>query len=258
MRLWNLHAIRVSLYGVNQDEYSETTTKRGAFERVTRNLISLLTARQQRDEPVKVGLNHIILPGRAHRLDALADYIARLNEASPSRPLDFLTVREDYSGRPDGLLAPAERAELRLHLRGFEQRMSELAPATHIDYGYALEAERMGVASRMLRIAWDEMRPLAHPQVAVQVDLLGDVYLYRESGFPGLPGADRYIAGRVGPNHGLGEVVAGSSRRASGWRHDLATSSSSTGSTRWQPHGSAKWSATSRTVGPTREDSCGE
>lgn len=205
--LWDLHAIRVSLYGVNQDEYSETTTKRGAFERVTRNLISLLTARQQRDEPVKVGLNHIILPGRAHRLDALADYIARLNEASPSRPLDFLTVREDYSGRPDGLLAPAERAELRLHLRGFEQRMSELAPATHIDYGYALEAERMGVASRLLRIAWDEMRPLAHPQVAVQVDLLGDVYLYRESGFPGLPGADRYIAGRVGPNHGLGEVV---------------------------------------------------
>jgi dTDP-4-amino-4,6-dideoxy-D-glucose ammonia-lyase len=51
------------------------------------------------------------------------------------------------------------------------------------------------------------MRPTVHPQLAVQVDLLGDVYLYREAGFPGLAGADRYIAGRVRPGLGLGEVV---------------------------------------------------
>ena len=43
--------------------------------------------------------------------------------------------------------------------------------------------------------------------MAVQIDLLGDVYLYREAGFPGLPGADRYIAGRLGPGTGLIDVI---------------------------------------------------
>jgi dTDP-4-amino-4,6-dideoxy-D-glucose ammonia-lyase len=51
------------------------------------------------------------------------------------------------------------------------------------------------------------MRPTAHPQVAVQVDLLGDVYLYREAGFPDLDGAHRYIAGRVTSDHSLHDVL---------------------------------------------------
>ncbi|MEU0383217.1 dTDP-4-amino-4,6-dideoxy-D-glucose ammonia-lyase [Streptomyces chartreusis] len=205
--LWDLHAMRVSLYGLDESEYTRTTTRAGAFERVTANLLRFQRLRRERREPVLLGLNYIVLPGRSHRLRDLAAYVARLNEAAPERPVDFLTLREDYSGRPDGLLPSDERARLRDHLAEFEERIRVSAPTLRVDHGYALHAERMGADGRLVRVPHGDMRPTAHPQLAVQVDLLGDVYLYREAGFPGLAGADRYIAGRVRPGVGLGEVV---------------------------------------------------
>ncbi|MEU5959346.1 dTDP-4-amino-4,6-dideoxy-D-glucose ammonia-lyase [Streptomyces sp. NPDC047525] len=205
--LWSLHAIRTSLYGLNDAEYEATTTKPRAFGRVSANLAAFMEQRAQRSAPLRLGLNYIILPGRADRLMDLVDFVADLNENSPDRPLDFVTVREDYSGREDGLLAPAERAQLRDALRDFTAYARERTPTLHIDLGYALDSLRSGVDTKLLRISPQTMRGGAHAQVAVQVDLLGDVYLYRESGFPDLAGAHRYIAGRVTPTRSLHEVV---------------------------------------------------
>ncbi|MER8062661.1 MULTISPECIES: dTDP-4-amino-4,6-dideoxy-D-glucose ammonia-lyase [unclassified Streptomyces] len=205
--LWSLHAIRTSLYGLNDEEYEATTTKQRAFGRVRENLGSYLAKRAERDAPTRLGLNYIILPGRADRLMDLVDFVAGLDEHSPGRPLDFVTVREDYSGRDDGRLAADERARLRDALRDFTAYARERTPSLHIDLGYALESLRSGVDARLPRITPAAMRGPAHPQIAVQVDLLGDVYLYRESGFPGLAGADRYIAGRVTPTRSLHDVV---------------------------------------------------
>ncbi|WP_434739531.1 dTDP-4-amino-4,6-dideoxy-D-glucose ammonia-lyase [Micromonospora sp. SH-82] len=211
--LWDLGAVRTSLYGLNNDEYQATTGKRGAFERVRKNLQDFLRMRAERAAPVRLGLNHIILPGRANRLIDLVDFIAELNESSPDRPLDFVTVREDYSGRDDGRLSEDERTELREGLARFVDYAAERTPGMQTDLGYALESLRRGVDAQLLRIRPETMRPTAHPQVAVQIDLLGDVYLYREAGFPGLAGATRYIAGRVTPDRSLHSVV-----------HDFVTS----------------------------------
>ena len=46
-------------------------------------------------------------------------------------------------------------------------------------------------------ISWKEMVPHSFPQVAVAVDVKGDVYVYHESGFLDRPGAERYIIGNV-------------------------------------------------------------
>ena len=46
-----------------------------------------------------------------------------------------------------------------------------------------------------------------YPQISVVVDLLGDVYLYREAAFIGRVGADRYIIGRLTPEVGLAELL---------------------------------------------------
>lgn len=205
--LWSLGAIRTSLYGLNDDEYEATTSKRKAFGRVRSNLRGFLRARAERGSPIRLGFNHIILPGRAGRLTELVDFIVELNESSPDRPLDFVTVREDYSGRADGRLSDHERAELQAGLVAFVDYAAERTPGLRIDLGYALESLHRGVDAELLRIRPDTMRPTAHPQVAVQIDLLGDVYLYREAGFPDLDGADRYIAGRVTPSTSLEEVV---------------------------------------------------
>ncbi|MFE4207710.1 dTDP-4-amino-4,6-dideoxy-D-glucose ammonia-lyase [Streptomyces goshikiensis] len=205
--VWDLHAVRTSLYGLNDEEYEETTGKRASFGRVRANLQRFQQLRTERESPVRVGLSYIVLPGRVHRLLDLVGFIAELNEAAPDRPVDFLNVREDYSGRGDGRLSEAERTELHEGLLAFEEQVSRRTPTLNVDYGYALHSLRTGADAELLRIRPGTMRPSVHPQVAVQVDLLGDVYLYREAGFPDLDGADRYIAGRVGPGTSLAEVV---------------------------------------------------
>ncbi|MDX3225468.1 dTDP-4-amino-4,6-dideoxy-D-glucose ammonia-lyase [Streptomyces sp. ME19-01-6] len=205
--LWDLGAIRTSLYGLTDEEYEATTGKRNAFRRVDANLRRFQRMRAEREAPVRLGLNHIVLPGRAERLLDVVDFIAELNAVAPERPVDFLNLREDYSGRPDGALSVQERAELRRILLEFEEKVRRVTPTLAVDYGYALHALKSGADAQLVRIRPETMRPAAHPQAAVQVDVLGDVYLYREAGFPGLPGADRYIAGRVGPGSSLSGVV---------------------------------------------------
>ncbi|MEV6800360.1 dTDP-4-amino-4,6-dideoxy-D-glucose ammonia-lyase [Micromonospora rifamycinica] len=205
--LWDLHAIRTSLYGLNDEEYRATTGKQGGFTRVRANLVRFQQLRAERGEPVRLGLSYIVLPGRAGRLSALVDFIAELNEAAPERPLDYVNLREDYSGRPDGKLSPDERAELQTELNRFRERTAERMPTLHVDYGYALHSLMTGSDVQLVRIRPETMRPTAHPQVSVQVDLLGDVYLYREAAFPGLPGADRYRIGTVSPGTTLAQVV---------------------------------------------------
>ncbi|MCF3122735.1 dTDP-4-amino-4,6-dideoxy-D-glucose ammonia-lyase [Streptomyces arenae] len=205
--LWGLGAVRTSLYGVSDEEYEATTGKRRAFGRVRANLLRFQRLRAEREAPVRLGLNHIILPGRARRLLDVLDFVAELDAAAPDRPVDFLNLREDYSARPDGALSAAERTELQEILLAFEEKARRLTPALRVDYGYALHALKSGTEAELVRIRPETMRPRVHPQIAVQVDVLGDVYLYREAGFPGLEGADRYVAGRVGPDRSLREVV---------------------------------------------------
>lgn len=203
--LWDLHAVRTSLYGLDDAEYQETTGRAGAFSRVKANLLRFQELRSERSHRVKLGFSYLVLPGRTRRLLDLAAFIADLNDAGT--PVDYLDLREDYSGRSDGRLTHAERRELQEVLQEFEAMTAARTPQLEVDYGYALQSLKLGVEAQLLRIRPEEMRPTAHIQAGVQVDVLGNVYLYRESGFPGLRGAERYIAGQIRPGHGLGKVI---------------------------------------------------
>lgn len=78
-----------------------------------------------------------------------------------------------------------------------------------MDLGYALHPLSQGGAATPLEMVEERaMRPTGYPQISVVVDLLGDVYLYREAGFLERPGATRYVIGRVTPEHSLERVVA--------------------------------------------------
>lgn len=206
--LWDLGAIRISLYGLDEQEYAETTRRTGAFSRVQANVARFLQLREDRGAPVRVGMNYVVLPGRVKRLPRLIDHIARINEAAPNRPIDYLTLREDYSGRGSGRLPESEREELLNALCVLEDRANELTPALHIDYGYALQTIRRGGSRTLPYSSPQLMRGRGYPQASVVVDLRGDVYLYREAAFPGLPGALRYVIGRVSPALGLKEIVS--------------------------------------------------
>ncbi len=206
--LWNLLAIRISLYGLDEDEYRMTTRRTGGFDRVRANMARFLEMRRERGSDVRVGTNYVVLPGRAYRLPLLIDHIARINDAAPDRPIDYLTLREDYSGRDGGRLPDEERDHIRAALGALEERAAQLTPTLDIDYGYALQGIRRGGSATLPYSSPELMRGRGYPQASVVVDLRGDVYLYREAAFPGLPHATRYVIGRVAPGRGLEKIVS--------------------------------------------------
>ncbi|MEZ5411782.1 MAG: Gfo/Idh/MocA family oxidoreductase [Acidimicrobiales bacterium] len=207
--LWHLRSLRISLYGVDQVTSSEVTGRSSSFPRVRANAVELLRGRDRTGSDLQIGFNFVVLPGQVSQVLRLVELIGEMNRESGGRPVDFLTLREDFSVGPDQGLGPADREQLRDLFDLVEARCAEpdLAGLT-IDYGYSLDALRRGVVGEQLRmVSADSMRPHAHPQVSVVIDLLGDVYAYREAGFLDRPGADRYRLGRIDDDHSLSDVI---------------------------------------------------
>lgn len=208
--LWQLHTLRISLYGVDAESTTRVTRHPKAFDLVVRNAVALLRLRNDRRSPLRLGFNFVVLPGRTADVLALAEMIAQINRAAAGdRQIDFLTLREDYSVQPSEGLRPAERARLVEIFGALEHRRTrDDLKQLQIDYGYALQALSEGAPGQPLAMAGDtDVRPAGYPQISVVVDLLGDVYLYREAGFLDRPGARRYSIGQVTPSRSLDQVV---------------------------------------------------
>jgi dTDP-4-amino-4,6-dideoxy-D-glucose ammonia-lyase len=186
----DLEAVRFSLYGSTAEKAFAVTKNRQSFDHVIKNIIGYINT----SPGVKVGINWIILPGHAADVSEVIDVIEHINQTA-SRPVDFVTLREDFS-QNIRVLSKQERHQLTVifnKVRNFQQRWP-----THFDFGYALEAQRLGRNLGGLKmIDWDEMLPESFPQVSVAVDVKGDVYVYHESGFLDRPGANRYIIGNI-------------------------------------------------------------
>jgi dTDP-4-amino-4,6-dideoxy-D-glucose ammonia-lyase len=185
-----LEAVRFSLYGSTADKAFAVTKNKHSFEHVINNIIGYINA----SPGVKVGLNWIILPGHARDVSELLGIIEHINRTA-SRPVDFVTLREDFS-QNIRVLSDQERHQLSIifnEVKGFKQRWP-----THFDFGYALEPLLWGKNQGHLKmIDWDQMVPESFPQVSVAVDVKGNVFVYHETGFLDRPGADRYIIGNI-------------------------------------------------------------
>lgn len=206
--LWELDVFRISCYGVDEQSYLEVTKRPGAFQLVKSNLIEFLKERNRRGSPLKVGLNFIVLINSTGQILRLLDAIRDINEAVGGPGVDFLTLREDFSVPETEGLTAAERVALVEIFQEFKERQRRQCPSLKVDFGYALYPLSEGVVWRPLAmVTHDGMLPKAYPQVSVAVDLLGDVYLYRDAAFLERPGADRYIIGRVSRTHSLEAVV---------------------------------------------------
>jgi dTDP-4-amino-4,6-dideoxy-D-glucose ammonia-lyase len=208
--LWRLHTLRISMYGVDRESTARVTRHPKSFDLVVRNAKEALRLRNLMGSPLRLGFNFVVLRGQAADVLRLADLIGEINrEAGGDRQIDFLTLREDYSVPPTEGLSPTERTRL-IEIFGELERRRERDDLRQlqIDYGYALQALSDGAPGQPLEMVSDaEMRPSGYPQISVVVDLLGDVYLYREAGFLDRPGARRYSIGRITPSSSLDEVV---------------------------------------------------
>jgi dTDP-4-amino-4,6-dideoxy-D-glucose ammonia-lyase len=207
--IWDLDTLRISLYGVDTASTTEVTCHPKAHGQVVQNAVAFLQARNARESSLKFGFNFVVLPGHVEEVLTLVELIASINRAAGGRQVDFLTLREDYSVPPDRGLTRGERERL---AEIFEQLRSRVQQPDlcelKIDLGYALHSlSEGGWPTPLDMVEHRAMRPTGYPQVSVVVDLLGDVYLYREAGFLDRPGARRYVIGRVGPDRSLHEVV---------------------------------------------------
>jgi dTDP-4-amino-4,6-dideoxy-D-glucose ammonia-lyase len=186
----DLEAVRFSLYGTTAEKAYAVTRNRQSFDHVIKNIIGYINTAPG----VKVGINWIVLPGHASDVLELLKIVEHINRTAV-RPIDFVTLREDFS-QNIRVISSQERQQLMSIFNEISEFQRQWP--THWDFGYALEAQRRGLDLGGLRmITWDQMIPESFPQVAVAVDVKGDVYVYHESGFLDRPGANRYIIGNI-------------------------------------------------------------
>lgn len=188
----DLHAVRFSLYGVDKESAFRVTRHEQSFENIVENIINYIN----NASTTKVGVNWIVLPGQANDLQKLINVVDYINSKAV-RPVDFVTLREDFSQNVR-IVSEEEREHLIKIFKQIKDFKEHKWPTTHWDFGYALEPLTHGKSTGALTmINWNEMVPESFPQVAVAVDVKGDVYVYHESGFLDRPGADRYIIGNI-------------------------------------------------------------
>jgi dTDP-4-amino-4,6-dideoxy-D-glucose ammonia-lyase len=197
----DLYAVRFSLYGVDADSAFKVTRHSESFDCIIQNIIDYINSTTD----VRVGVNWIILPGSSKDVLRLIDIIDHINRHT-IRPIDFVTLREDFSQNVR-IVSDEERAQLVDIFDKIKDFKQNKWPTTHWDFGYSLESLTHGKNSGALKmISWKEMVPHSFPQVAVAVDVKGDVYVYHESGFLDRPGAERYIIGNIN-NSSIEQVV---------------------------------------------------
>jgi dTDP-4-amino-4,6-dideoxy-D-glucose ammonia-lyase len=201
--LLDLEVMRISLYGTDAASYAAVTKNANAFDQVMSNIRHFLAQRSE----VKLGVNWIVLPGRANQVLDLVELIKSINSESGNK-IQFVTLREDFS-QSTSYVGDQERVELIAVFETIEQQRTscpELA-GVHFDYGYQLEPVRHGEPKGPLLMAdWKQMDPYGFPQIATAVDSLGNLYVYHESGFLDRPGSNRYIIGSV-LNHTVEQIV---------------------------------------------------
>lgn len=208
--LWDLETIRISLYGADDVASERTTSRAGVASRVIANAKELVRLRREQRRSTRLAFNYVVQRGQVTHLSAIGRAVANIiEEVGDPRAIAFLSLREDYAARGGTAICGEERAQLRdelFALRDFfaGHGMEEL----HLDFGYAMEGLMEGIEkSPVHRVTHEQMLGRGYPQISVVVDLLGDVYLFREAAFPGRAGAAKYVIGRLGRDGNFEEIL---------------------------------------------------
>jgi len=192
--LLDLDTIRVSLYGADDAMAERTTSGKGVASRVIANAKEFLRLKKERGGATRLAFNYVVQSGQVEHLREIGRVVA---EISDEGAIAFLSLRENYAAGGAVSICSAERERLRDELLALGKFLGDRG--VEIDFGYAMEGLLKGrEAGPLHRVGYEEMSGRGYPQISVVVDLLGDVYLYREAAFLGRAGAKRYVIGRLG------------------------------------------------------------
>jgi dTDP-4-amino-4,6-dideoxy-D-glucose ammonia-lyase len=205
--LWCLDTLRISMHGADEEK---TRPRAGAASRVMANARNLVRAKSERGERLRIGFHYLVESGQIAHLRKIAEAVVSVADQSPDRRgVNFLTLQENYAlcGRP--AISGDERERLRDELMELQSFfLGEGMKEFEVDLGCGMRGLVEGVETAPLhRVKHSDMLGRGYPQISVVIDLLGDVYLYRQAAFIGRAGADRYIVGRLTSAQGLAELL---------------------------------------------------
>lgn len=211
--IFSLDSLRISFYGVDDEETFSVTRKKKSFDIVVGNIVNYLKLKLEKKSQTSFGLNFVILKNKSSDLKKLFSLIVEINKrvGNGKNNFDFITLREDFrifGSRMD----KEEKNELIKNIFDIEERINSdpLLKGIHIDYGFALEALKNGHQPDSFEdnfASFEDIKILAMPQARLVVDLYGDVFLYGEAGFLDRPGAKRYIMGNLFSKKNIQEII---------------------------------------------------
>jgi len=212
--LGQLNSIRVSIYGMNEKQYFETTKKPNAFKIVTQNIINLIKYKEEKNLNFDIGMNYVILENSSEDLIKILEYIKYINNevGNKKNNIQFLTLREDFRCTQSLRMNDNERSKLKKIFDKFDRMLEKekLLKNLFVDFGYSLEPIKNGYADDKFESIFATKKMLlaeGTPNISVAVDLYGDVYGYREAAFLDRPGSKRYILGRIDKENSFEEII---------------------------------------------------
>ena len=221
--IFELDALRISLYGVDEDSYQFITRVGKSYQIVKKNTIAFLKSRNEINKDLKFGFNFIIIPENVDQINGIIYLIKEINDnVDNGEGVDFLTLRDDYQSvtgkeqkfdknrkyRLESKMDHELRKKLIDKLAEFENNKKKLCPNLYVDYGYSLEALSNNIFDKeLVKVTHKDMRNFGFTQMSVAIDLYGDVFIYREAGFLNRPGNKKFIIGRIDQNKNLEEII---------------------------------------------------
>jgi len=177
----SLHHIRVSLYGLDHNEYVATTKHQKGWQVVKDNL----TNYNKRSDRTKLFLNYVLIPENFEKLGRIIDYIKDIGG------IDNLSLREDFTFQYE----IQERNKVKDALLKFDESVKSMGVT--VDYGYALQDAMNGKDNKLMQVTHKELTTKQSPQIKICVDPNGHIYSHMEAGFVDRPGAARHSLGNV-------------------------------------------------------------
>ena len=177
-----LDHLRISIYGIDKEEYIKTTRHQKGWEVVKNNL----TQYNKRSEKTDVSINYVILPSNYLRLHELFNYIEDIGGVRE------LSLREDFSFEQ----TIDDRKLFKDILFSFKNEA--IKRGIKVDYGYAMKELLEGREDcKLIQCDHIHLDNMQSPQVKCYIDPKGDIYNYSEASFLDREGSDKHILGNI-------------------------------------------------------------
>ena len=176
-----LHHLRVSIYGLDEQEYLSTTRHKFGWKVVKNNLANY----NKRADKTKLYINYVLIPENFDKMERILNYIEDIGG------IENLSLREDFTFQYE----IDERNKMQDTLLSFDDKIKQMK--IPVDYGYALQDAMAGRMTNLMKVKVSELTKSQSPQVKICLDPNGNIYSYMEAGFIDRPGADRHALGNV-------------------------------------------------------------